>query len=120
MKDSGRVLLVGRNKKNLELLTDFLEKNGIDAFGVQDLTEASSVSGKGVSLVLVDVSGYARSIWTFLNELLEKKLPFLVIYPPEAKGRATAPVGSSAVLTKPLNPKVLLSVVKNLLGDLEP
>lgn len=117
MTHKKKILIVGKNKKNNELLSDFFKKNNISSISVVDLKEANEkVNDKEIHLALVDVSGYDRSIWTFLRDLFEKRIPFLVIYPPQI-AQKTFPLGSHGVLTKPVNPKVLLSLVKNLLGD---
>lgn len=118
MKNSDKtILIIGKNKKNNELLAGFFAKNNILSIPATELTEAKDKleNGDNINLVLVDVSGYDKSVWGFLNELFEKRVPFLVIYPPQAAGKASPPPGSQGMLTKPLNPKVLLSLVKNLL-----
>ncbi len=112
-----KILIIGKNKRNNELLCDFLKKNSILSNGLTDLQQANEKikNDKEIHLVLVDVSGYDRSIWNFLSILFENRVPFLVIYPPQHTQRTSPPPGSHGVLTKPLNPKVLLSLVKNLL-----
>ncbi len=118
MTHKKKILIVGKNKKNNELLSDFFKKNDISSISVVDLKEANKkMDDKEIYLALVDVSGYGSSIWTFLKALFEKRIPFLVIYPPQIAQKTCPPSGSHGVLTKPVNPKVLLSLVKNFLAD---
>ncbi len=113
-----KVLLICKNKKNLELLSNFLKKNGISSIGCHDLKEAMSMDLEEISLSLIDLSGYNRSVLKLLSIFFEKRAPFIVIYPPQAKDKnIVPPPGSSGVLIKPLNPKMLLTLVKNFLQE---
>ena len=114
---SKAVLLIGKNKKNLQLLSDFFKKNQIPSLPCVELSDAEKQikDTDNIGLVLVDVAGYDKSLWEFLYLLYKDNIPFLVIYPPQATGKVKAPVGSHGVLTKPLDPKALLTLVKNFL-----
>ena len=111
------LLLVGRNKRNLQLLSDFFEKNQIPSVSCIELSEAEKQikDNRDIHLVLVDVAGYDKSLLDFLYLLYKNGIPFLVIYPPQSAGKVKPPTGSHGVLTKPLDPKALLSLVKNFL-----
>lgn len=113
-----KVLLICKNKNNLELLSDFLKKNGIYSQGCLDLKEAITMDLDEISLSLIDLSGYDRSVLKLLSIFFEKKVPFIVIYPPQAKDKnIVPPPGSKGILIKPLNPKTLLSLIKNFLEE---
>ncbi|WP_461833207.1 hypothetical protein [Desulfothermus sp.] len=113
-----KVLLICKNKKNLELLMDFLKKNGISSKGYQDLKEIMPINRAEISLSLIDLSGYDRSVLKVLSIFFEKKVPFIVIFPPQAKNKnIVPPPGSKGILIKPLNPKMLLTLVKNFLEE---
>ena len=113
-----KVLLICKNRKNLELLSDFLKKNGIYSQGCLDLKEAITMNFNEIFLSLIDLSGYDRSALKLLSIFFEKKTPFIVIYPPQAKNKnIVPPPGSTGVLVKPLNPKMLLTLIKNFLQE---
>lgn len=111
------LLLIGKNKRNLQLLSDFFKKNQISSVLCVELSEAEEQirDNKDIYLVLIDVAGYDKSLLDFLYLLYKDGIPFLVIYPPQSAGKVRPPAGPHGVLTKPLDPKALLSLVKSFL-----
>jgi DNA-binding response OmpR family regulator len=115
------ILLIDRNTRNLELLADFLQKQGYNTLPLSDLSlfEQSIAGVDGVVLALVDISGFDRSIWDYCQILSDRNIPFVVISPKQVaaireEGRSH---GAQDVLLKPLVAQELTSLIHNLIGD---
>jgi len=77
-----------------------------------------SIDRAEISLSLADLSGNDSSVLKFLSLYLKKMISIIVIYPPQTRNMNIVHLsGSGGILTKPLNPKVLLTLVKNLLEE---
>lgn len=81
MKDSLLILAVDRNERNLELLAQFLGKEGYQVFKASSFEafEQALAQSKEVDLALVDIAGFDRSIWECCDRLREQNIPFLVL-----------------------------------------
>jgi DNA-binding response OmpR family regulator len=115
---SNLILLVDHNARNLELLEDFLHKqghqvqsmNGLDGF-------EGTLDDHDVGLALIDISGFDRSIWDYCQMLSDRDIPFIVISPRQVshireEGRQH---GAKDVLIKPLAAQELASLIKSLM-----
>jgi DNA-binding response OmpR family regulator len=110
--------MVDRNARNLELLGDFLQKEGYQVHSMTALDGfEETLEAHEVSLAVVDISGFDRSIWLYCQMLSDRDIPFIVISPRQvAQIREEGKhYGASDVLIKPLAAKELSSLVKALI-----
>jgi DNA-binding response OmpR family regulator len=121
MSEKPLILTVDSNRRNLELLNQFLTKEGYQSIGVSNLEELDCTLSElsQIKLVLLDIAGFDRTIWEHCEQLQNQQIPFLVISP---KQSATIQLqslahGASSMLIKPLVMKQLLALIKSLLGD---
>lgn len=117
------LLTVGTNKRNLELLAEFLGKEGYLTLAVASLEEFDHVLDKSqeISLALVDISGFDSHIWERCDHLREKDIPLLVISPKHSAAIQQESIGRGArgVLVKPLAVRELIGLVNTLLEGSE-
>lgn len=73
MKSKPLILTV-RNRRNLELLAQFLDQQGYESFGATSIEKFEQALTKTteIALVLVDISGFDSHIWK-LCELLQNE-----------------------------------------------
>ncbi len=122
MKEKPLILTVDRNRRNVELLAQFLTKEGYQSLGANTLEEfeqaLSSTSDK-INFVLVDVAGFDRSIWELCQRLQDEQIPFVVISPRQSASiqQQSLAHGAWSMLVKPLVVKELLSLIRSLLGE---
>lgn len=122
MKEKPLILTVDRNRRNVELLAQFLTKEGYQSLGANTLEEfeqaLSSTSDK-INFVLVDVAGFDRSIWELCQRLQDEQIPFVVISPRQSASiqQQSLAHGAWSMLVKPLVVKELLGLIRSLLGD---
>lgn len=123
MSDKPLILTVDRNRRNLELLRNFLSKQGYEIICASNLDELDRVLSEStkINLVLLDVSGFDQNIWGRCEQLKTQAIPFLII---SAKSNYIAAIeaeslarGASSILVKPLVIKQLLHLIRSLLGD---
>lgn len=121
MADAPRLLAVDHNRRNLELLTQFLSREGYQIVGVASLEEFDRVlkQAKGIALALVDLAGFDQHIWERCDRLRKAKIPFLLISPKQLAAVQQAGVahGARGVLTKPLVARELLKLIRSLLEE---
>src|SRR5215831_17857259 len=123
MKPRISVLLVNRNQRNLELLADFLSKEGyaICAAGTLEAFDQALVAEDGVGVALVDITGFDSGIWGLCEQLRRKKKPFVVVSPRQSAAiqQASLSHGARGVMTKPLVVKDLISLIQGMLEEQE-
>jgi CheY-like chemotaxis protein len=121
MRVKPRILTMDRNRRNLELLSQFLGKEGYETVAVSTMEEFESVINEpdGLAVALIDISGFDRSIWAACEKLADKGLQLLVISPQQMSGirQESMSHGAQGVLFKPLVVKELLSVIQSLMPD---
>ena len=116
------ILTVDRNRCNVELLAQFLNKEGYQSLGANTLEEfkqaLSSTSAK-IKFVLVDVADFDRSIWELCQRLQDEQIPFIVISPRQSASiqQQSFAHGARSMLVKPLVVRELLGLIRSLLGD---
>lgn len=115
------VLLVNRNQRNLELLTEFLEKEGytiVAASSLEAFDQALAQEGN-TGAALVDITGFDPAIWTRCEQLRRKKKPFLVVSPKQnaAIQQASLSHGARGVMVKPLVVKELIGLIQSMLEE---
>ncbi|GAB4329349.1 MAG: hypothetical protein Kow0037_04390 [Calditrichia bacterium] len=115
------VLALDKNRRNLELLDQFLRKNQYEVIG---LTEPEKVpeyldTGADIKVALIDIGGFDRRIWETCELLRTHDIPFVVISPKltELIFANSYKSGASNVLQKPLQIKQLLSLIASFVGE---
>lgn len=113
------ILAVDRNRRNLELLSEVLDRHGYEAVtasGVEAM-EAALDGGAAIDLVLLDLAGLDRRIWSCCERLREANVPFLVISPRQSAAirQESLSRGAKSVLVKPVVAAELLALIHNLL-----
>lgn len=115
------ILAVDRKRRNLELLTELLSKEGYDTRGSTSLEEFDAALGEPakISIALVDLAGFDASIWQRCDRLREAGIPFLLISSRQVGGLEEAILahGARGVLVKPLLRKQLLGIIRGLLEE---
>jgi DNA-binding response OmpR family regulator len=121
MKAASVILAVDRNHRNLELLNQFLGREGYQTRTAATLEEFDEVLGTGndIGLALVDIAGFDRSIWERCEGLRQHKIPFLVLSPKQSVAiqQASLTHGARGVLIKPLIVRELLGLIRSLMEE---
>lgn len=119
MKDNPLILAVDRNHKNLELLTQFLGKEGYQVLAVSSIEEFEQalMHSKEIDLALVDIAGFDRRIWEVCDRLRTENIPFFVLSHKQnvAIQQESLTHGARSMLVKPLVIKELLGIIRSLL-----
>ena len=113
------ILAVDRNHRNLELLSQFLGREGYQTRPAATLEEFDQALAEAnrLGLALVDIAGFDRAIWERCEGLRHHKIPFLVISPKQSADirQESLDHGAHSMLIKPLVTKELLGVIRHLL-----
>ena len=122
MKVIPLILTVDRNRRNLELLSQFLEREGYQTHAAATLEQFDQALAaiNDIGLALVDIAGFDRTIWDRCEALRHHKIPFLVLSPRHSVAiqQASLTHGAHGLLIKPLIVKDLLGLIGSLLdGD---
>lgn len=119
MTSNAAILLVNVNQRNLQLLAEFLGKEGFATSTATSLEEFDRVlAGEDtVGVALVDITGFDPGIWEHCEQLRSKQRPFLVISPRQSAAiqQASLSHGARGVMIKPLVVKELIGLVKSML-----
>ena len=120
MEASSRtLLLVSHLPRNLQLLADFLTKEGYATLTAstyeefdQALDQPQAITGS-----LVDIAGFDGLIWARCEQLRVAKIPFLVFSPRQSAAiqQASLSHGARGVMVKPLIMKELTTVIRSML-----
>jgi len=115
------ILIVERNRRNLELLAGFLGGAGYPVVEACDAEEFGQALGKPaeIGLALVDLAGFDRGVWELCERLRTMDVPLLVISPRQnaAIEQESLAHGAYGMLIKPLVSRELLALVQRLLED---
>jgi DNA-binding response OmpR family regulator len=121
MKAISMILAVDRNHRNLELLDQFLGREGFQIRPAATLEEFDQAlaEANGIGLALVDIAGFDRTIWERCEGLRHHKIPFLVLSPRQSAAiqQASLTHGARGVLIKPLVARELLGLIRSLLEE---
>jgi DNA-binding response OmpR family regulator len=121
MKAMPVILTVDHNSRNLELLSQFLGREGYQTRMAADLQESDQalLEADGIDLALVDIAGFDHSVWERCEALRHHKIPFLVLSPRQSAAiqQASLTHGAQGVLVKPLTVKDLLGLICSLLKE---
>lgn len=115
------LLLVNRLPRNLQLLADFLGKEGYPTVSAASYEEIDQVLANPPTLAgaLVDISGFDAEIWARCEQLRAAKIPFLVVSPRQSAAiqQASLSHGAKGVMLKPLVVKELIKVIQSILEE---
>lgn len=115
------ILLVNHLPRNLQLLADFLGKEGYSTVSASTYAELDHLLQQGVPFdgALVDIAGYDSQIWQRCEQLRAAKVPFLVVSPQQSAAIQQAGLahGARSVIVKPLVIKELIAVIKSILVE---
>jgi DNA-binding response OmpR family regulator len=116
------ILTVDRNQRNLELLGQFLRKEGYETLPVSTFEEYEQILGQAetLALALIDISGFDRRIWILCEKLTERGVPLLVISPqqvPQIQQEGLAH-GARSVMYKPVILKQLIRMIQVMMRDI--
>lgn len=119
MSSKPLILALNRNQRNNEILMKFLGDEGYQVVGVSDpgeLDQEVKLREK-INLVLMDISGFNRSIWDSCERLRFLEIPFIVLSPQQqnAVKKQGMRYGAQGVLVKPLAVKEFLLLIKSLI-----
>ena len=118
MLDKPLILVVDRTQRNLELLVQFLSKNGYQTLTGANLEEFDQILAEPqkIALALVDIGGFDRRIWQRCERLLEKQIPFFVLAHSQSATiqQESFVHGARGVLIKPLAVRALLGIIRGL------
>lgn len=115
------ILLVNHLPRNLELLAEFLRKEGFQTISTATYAEFDQVLSQQPSIqgALVDIAGFDSQIWQRCEQLRAAKIPFLVVSPQQSAAIQQAGLshGARSVMVKPLVVKDLIGVIKSILTE---
>lgn len=121
MSGQKAILTVDRNVKNLELLHQFLQKQGYPCVPASSLNTLDQIlsDASGIGLAMIDISGFDSQIWIRCDQLSGFNIPLVIISPGNLNAIQTKGLahGARNVLKKPLVIPELLGLLENLLGD---
>jgi DNA-binding response OmpR family regulator len=121
IKAESVLLAVDRNHRNLELLSQYLGREGYRMRTAATIEEFDQILGgdDNIGLALVDIAGFDRNIWERCEGLRHHRIPFLVISPKQSAAiqQASLTHGARGVLIKPLVVKELLGLIRSLLEE---
>jgi DNA-binding response OmpR family regulator len=125
--DSNLILTLDHNRRNLELLGQFLGKAGYKTLQIASLEEldqflASYVTAQEtIKLALVDISGFDQRVWERCAHLQTKNIPLLIISPRQSAALQQESLvhGARGMLIKPLIVKELLKLIDTLITTKE-
>jgi DNA-binding response OmpR family regulator len=121
VKTNAAILLVNRNQRNLELLAEYLQKEGYIVATASSLEEFDHIlAGENdVGVALVDLTGFDQGIWKHCEQLRSRKKPFLIVSPRQSAAiqQTSLSHGARGVMIKPLVVKELMGLIKSMLEE---
>lgn len=115
------LLIVSHLTRNLELLENFLKKEGYITLTAKNYEDFDQVLSQptGLDGGLIDIAGFDGQIWTRCERLRAAKIPFLIFSPKQSADiqHASLSHGARGVMVKPLVVKELITVVRSILED---
>lgn len=115
------LLLVSRLPRNLQLLADFLGKEGYVTLMATSYEEFDHVLAQPHAIAgsLIDIAGFDTEIWTRCERLRAVGIPFLIVSPRQSTAiqQASLSHGAKGVMVKPLVVKELMGLIQSILED---
>nr|WP_067296050.1 response regulator transcription factor [Marinobacterium profundum] len=80
-EDAPLILAVNHNRRNLDLLVQFLSQDGYRILAVTSLEEFDQAlsAEQRIEMAVVDITGFDQSIWRHCDHMRRKQLPYLVL-----------------------------------------
>lgn len=112
------ILVVDRNRRNLELLAKFLERAGYETLTAATVEEFEQALSAPPALALVDIAGLEGPVSDYCRRLQERQIPFLLLsrLSDAAVYRTGAACGAIDVVAKPLTAAKLKCLIRGLLA----
>lgn len=118
------VLAIDRNRRNLEILTRFLEQQGYQVMQVRNLEEVEPMlQDQAIQLALIDISGFDKRVWQICELLKQRQIPFFIISPRQQTTiqqsrvqQSSVASGAFSLLVKPVAIRELMLLLRQLLG----
>ncbi|UFS71390.1 response regulator [Geomonas sp. RF6] len=119
----GAVLIVGSNRRNQDILFNFITSLGYAvsrADSLEDL-DAALTTGCQSGFALVDITGFDRAIWERCTRLNADDIPLLVISPRQSSEVTKLGIahGAQSVLAKPLVMRELADTIRGFMKESE-
>lgn len=115
------ILLVNRNIRNLQLLSEHLGKEGYKTLTASSYEEFDQALSQQVEIAgaLIDITGFDGQIWSRCEQLRAMKAPFLMISPKMSAAiqQASLSHGARGVMIKPLVIKEFIGIIQSMLDD---
>jgi DNA-binding response OmpR family regulator len=115
------LLLVSRQPRNLQLLAEFLGKEGYATLTATSYEAFDHVLAGPHALAgsLIDIAGFDAAIWSRCEHLRAASIPLLIFLPrqSEAIQQASLAHGAREIMVKPLVVKELLGAIRSILGE---
>lgn len=110
------ILIVEHNRRNIELITGFLHKDGYEVMSAATMEELDSLlkTPEMIGLALIDLAGFDHMIWERSEILRIREIPFILI---SSRKISAMGHGERFVLLKPLVVKEILCLVSNLFAE---
>lgn len=110
-----KLLIVGCNPKNQELLAAFIARLGYASVRADTLTELAQIldNEEPLRFALVDISGFNQEIWDLCARLHARDIPLLVISPRQSAAvrKLGYEHGAQTVMEKPLAMRELADAI---------
>ncbi|MGE5659782.1 MAG: two-component system response regulator [Actinomycetota bacterium] len=120
MSTNSSILAINHNHQNLQLLAQFLEREGYPIVRVSRLESFEDVLNQTVTfgMALVDLSGFDRRIWDCCEQLRSQQIPFLVLSPKPSNTlqQKSLSHGARRMLVKPLIVRELLLIITSIIN----
>lgn len=109
------ILILSRIERNLELMTNFLSKQGftsVSALSYDDLDKI--LAQNDFDIALLDIAGFDSKIWSYCERINQTKKPFFIISPIKNPkiDHESLKKGARGVIVKPLVMKELIELIK--------
>lgn len=115
------ILAAARNPRHLELVAQFLSKEGDCVKSANPLAAIAIAlsQAKAIGLALVDMDGFYRRVWKRCERIRDRQIPFLLLLPQQSVAieQQNLAHGMQSTLVKPLVVKKFLGIVRSLLRD---
>jgi DNA-binding response OmpR family regulator len=115
------VLMVNRNARNLQLLCEYLAKEGFQTLAVSTYEEFDQIlfAQSSLSAALIDITGFDSLIWSRCEQLRTRKIPFLIVSAQlsAALQQASLTHGARGVMAKPLVVKEFIGIIRSMINE---
>lgn len=115
------ILLVNRNARNLQLLSEQLGNEGYKTLTAHTYEEFDTLLSQDAEIAgaLIDITGFDGQIWSRCEQLRVRKTPFLMISPrlSAAIQQASLSHGARGVMIKPLVIKEFMRIIQSMLDE---